>query len=1630
MYNSLAQEIYDRISRELLNPKWLEESKLEQKFIKTGIENSAFIESINSIVKNNDYTCKSVLSMCQDMLNELSGSFVPEDFLFYIYEFTLSKSFPEAVTINLSENVNTACSLYLRVLRIVSLYQLYSNDETWQSKYPMKFLTPHEIDELEYPGEYKLFTQAFYNDYIYEMMKLSYDALGLSTLDHVCGVHYLSLFIGRQLKKSGLPVDLGRVSGAAAGHDIGKYGCKGYELKRVPYLHYYYSDQWFKKYGITYIRHIALNHSTWDLELENLPLESLILIYSDFRVKSIKLEDGKHSMNIYTLDDSFDVVLKKLDNVDNAKEKRYKRVYAKLKDFEDYMINLGIDLNPNNGISTGPLFKSNLNYSLMQGYEVINHIKFLSINHNINLMFQLRDEFSLDNILQAARSQKDWKILREYIRVFEEYSTYLTQKQKLQTIKFLYDQLIHPEDDIRRHCAELIGTLIAIYDEDYRKEIPENESSNNPGITSIELLDEYLRLFLIPGHKIIPAHRAWIGYSTSIMVSSVFSHCRNTSCNQYKKILLKYYKEEFFKNKETMVYLLKIAECITVSDNEDYLYPIFDFVIHMLKKQNIVLRLSALETADSFIPSLTDNCNFIVTLKSFFESKLSRSTFPAENYLKLRVARSLCLKQEYIDKFSYYCKLDRKKIPDIFLNNLKTATDWVVKKINIAVLLEHTLEDPMAHGLHAAMHFCNLLKVSAIENVRSHAGESILKIMPCLPIEQRNDVAVELIRALEIEGYQFTEYIPHYLGQMVLWLQPVELDELIDDLIEKIKQSRPQIKSLLLKTIGISIANFPEYNIRFPESKGLFEKRLFKMLGILLNGLGDYNPLVRQVAFSVLGKEIFGTKHLNLEQKIHLFKLTAKKILTLITDNKNEVLQLLANSAGLNHIYRFISDYSFFKGTIDLNSPKRIAFFPGTFDPFTLSHKEIVRAIRDMGFEVYLAVDEFSWSKRTLPNLVRRKIINMSIADEPDVYLYPESIPVNISNSEDLKILKQSFLNSEVYIAIGSDVIVNASSYSVNKTPGSVYSFPHIIIEREAFYNSENRGKFDNVKSRIDAAVLELSIPRKLMNISSSQIRNYIDENRDISSLVDPLVQKYIYEYDFYRREPQVKTLLQSSLSMDIQEIKSFDTALIKELASFIDKKQDIVEKKLIEFSKKQSARFIIVRDTNDHNKLLAFSAFHWLRSSNLYRELGDKKISEYIRDNTIGRIVLIDGIFIDSSQKNKPIEQIILTETLALCLSKDYEFAIFKNMADNYSSQGLYEILRLQGFELLPVGSNANPIFITNMTNPCAFNLDVDTIIKEPFRGNPRVRQVISLSRKRLQEALTKLYPGQLVLSFDMNVQHESMIKKICYENGVPANIVSPRRLGPAMCVPYGNILDRHIVPNTVTKALHTEKHFTPDMKSFGIGAFPHYSDLEIQAKVIHSFNKPVILVDDLLHKGHRLKAIGPVFEKEKVKIQKIIVGILTGQGKEIMDMEGKEVDGVYFLPRLRAWFNENSLYPFMGGDALWRGAYPERNLLPSINLILPYTSPRFITGASKISIYNLSKVAIENAIEILSTIEGEYHILNERRLTLSSLGDVFISPRCPDHGKDIDYDLSLSPSHFLKNDLELLNRLEHTIR
>ena len=94
-------------------------------------------------------------------------------------------------------------------------------------------------------------------------------------------------------------------------------------------------------------------------------------------------------------------------------------------------------------------------------------------------------------------------------------------------------------------------------------------------------------------------------------------------------------------------------------------------------------------------------------------------------------------------------------------------------------------------------------------------------------------------------------------------------------------------------------------------------------------------------------------------------------------------------------------------------------------------------------------------------------------------------------------------------------------------------------------------------------------------------------------------------------------------------------------------------------------------------------------------------------------------------------------------------------------------------------------------------------------------------------------------------------------------------------------------------------------------------------------------------------------------------------------------------------------------------------------MNRIYPYASPDLPDGAFGPAAYRLSRCCLENARDILLTLETEYRALFARNLTLGRLSEAIILPLCPDKGSCVNYDLSRAASAYLENDLQMLTRM-----
>ncbi len=1564
------------------------------------------------------HTCTRLLEICRPAMEELAPP-PREGWLPALYQLLIAGIFPQSVEWTMEEASLPGACLYLETLTV--LLEEERGTAPFDPRTDFAFLTPGELEASHYAGEYSRFVELFGSQRVVELMRIGREIKPFDTLGHIAGVHYIAMHVGRQIAQAGLPIDLALLSGAAAGHDIGKFGCRSFETHRIPYLHYYYTDQWFTSNGMPAIGHVATNHSTWDLELENLPLESLVLIYADFRVKRKgSTWEGKEKIGFYTLDDSFQVILDKLDNVDEAKEQRYRHVYAKLHDFEDYMGQLGVNTDLTSD-QLQPVERRDL--ALRDSAQSVETLKYMAIEHNIHLMHKISREISFGNLMEDARSETEWKNIRAYLNIFEEYFTYMTQKQKVMTLGFLYELLMHGEGDIRRQAAALMGRMIARYDLDYRKELPEGVHPSPDQINGLTLWKQYLREIIFPDHKITAAHKAWIGTALKLVVDSAFRWCRPQEAPLYLRELLTNYTVPMLEDKAAF-YLADAALSIpqVLCSREDR-RRLLDFCGYLPARHSLELDAGVLRLLLA-IARHGEDLDLAGERARQLLGAMDRVETVSIVYLKLQVAETFSLDLPRLSWWRDRLFGSDDAISEIFLENLKTATPWVIKEVNIRFLLDQLHRRGGEHVLHVATHLSNLIKVSERVVVDHKAGDALMAVAPMLTLDQRNEIAIELTKGLEMGEYEFSKDMPTYLGRFALFLHPQELDEVIGELGRLVKGSNPRVAPVAITTLGTMLQQYGAYRERFPQTEEEHDQRRRTILGMILSGMAHYHEPVIDETFLVVSRDIFGYEGLSDEEKRFIFRLIHKKLTTLLAEQERSRLSFFNNAACLNHIYRFIIDYTLRHGPFAFDEREKVAFFPGTFDPFSLSHKGIVREIRNRGFTVYLALDEFSWSKRTQPRLVRRKIVNMSVADLFHVYLFPDDIPVNIANPRDLRRLRSLFPDKELYIAVGSDVIWGASAYREKPSKDSIHHFHHIIFrrDREGAYTPEEE---ELLRQRVLGNRLELSLPPSLEEISSTRIRENIDCNRDISNLIDPVAQKYIYDHSLYLRSPQYKTILEDR-PVRFSLVREMTPSLLKRLEELVP---PVTGREEILRDLHRAGSRVLVMEDGEEGPLLGFASMHQISLANLYDEFHSTHLAEYIRGATSGKIVVITGLYAREKTGLTHIHQQLLTEALAECLKRDYTFAVYHSLAGQPIPQVL-AVLEGQNFRMVPGGAPRYPVYTVDMKFPIALIQDLDIIIRSPLNENERVLAVCDRAHRRLQQAMAALYPGSLVLTFTAREINRRLMDKITHINEVPSRPLPQRVLGRNMCVPYGKILRGMAVPNTVTKSLHTEKIFDHEIKRFTVEEYPDYSPLRNQIRTIKSFDRPVLLVDDLLHKGYRLRELDPLFKEVGLNVKKIIVGIMSGRGKDLMAIQHRSAESVYFLPNLRLWFVESNLYPFIGGESVRREGRRASAHLISVNQILPYSAPAFIRGSSNQAIYQLSMTCLENAKEIMEVLEREYQKKFERNLTLSRLSEALVYPRLPDKGSWMLYDPGLSPSQYIDSDIQLLRRLSSMVQ
>ena len=1498
--------------------------------------------------------CASAAELCAPLIRHL-GELPQEGLLSYAYEALSAGLYPYSGAPRSTKGQKSALKLFLTVLSRLLDAERESAFDPLLDYLP---LLQEELDASAVRAQCVLFAEAMKKSCYRELLRIGKEIMPFDPAGHTFGVRHVAVHTARQAKQAGLPVDVALAACAALSHDIGKFGCRGEDMPRIPYLHYYYTWKWLEEKGMPDIAHIAANHSTWDLEFENLPIESLILIYADFRVRAERGADGKEQAIISPLAQSRDRIFVKLADMTPEKRLRYETVYEKLDDFERFLHSRGVNTDPN---ADALLPAEEKDAALLSQGEVIRALCNHAFDNNVHLMHTISVSDSFEAMLEQARDEKNLSRIRTYLLLFEEYSTYMTRRHKLLTLRFLYELLMHHDGDVRRHAGRIMGAILANSGPRYRKELPRGAGSLAiaPALhavlsESISLWDDYIELCLHPDYKISQKHAARISNSLKTIAASLFARCVPEERRSYWD---KLYRRVFSSGGEALLALMDtlahIPREIIQRGEIERMLPVLTGAAASAEAR---VRIRALRA----LAALTEGEPALLRLACENLSPHPDGEFASAWLLgQLRARAGL-----------ETLPLPAPPVGEIYLSNLKSSITWTIKLVHIDCLCAYARENPQ-EAFHIAMHLSNLLSVSEHLPVRERAGEALVEISGVLSVDQKNEIMVDLLRELETGQNEISGYIPPYLGRLICSVPEKEMDEGIDYLEALLRAENTRAARAALSTLCVVLSGC---TAGAGARAGAVYERVF---GLLLTGVAHFDDSIRLTALEVVCRMYFGNDDCPLDARRACLVRFGKKLLTLLGERRDGMLAFFNEAAMLNHLYRFITLCET-SGGFSFEPLKPVAFFPGTFDPFSAGHKRIVEEIRAHGFEVYLAVDEFSWSKRTLAKLLRRQIVNMSAANLPDVYLFPDDIPVNLAVPEDLKNLGRIFCDRELYLVAGSDVILNASAYR-QSGPGTAATYHHILFSRvETAHADDGRRAEDILRGR----VISLSLPAYYESASSTQIREYIDKDMDIGMLVDPVVQDFIYTRGLYLRMPQYK-----------QEISAL------------------------------SARRCEVRETGDEyaavyrdgaGEVCARIRGRSISVTDLYDVLGEMRgYAETVRRLASGRILWIE----ETDGAGEPLRA-LLCDLLARSLIREHTYALYR-----CADAGEREIAEQIGF--LPVPGQG-VLLAADMRAPLVLLEDTLQRIKEPFASDEAVRTAVESTRPALRRSICAMFPGTLLLCFGMDAINDGLIEKVRALNGVSGVPPAERTLGRAMCVPYGKILAETIVPNTVTKALHADKVFHANESGFDIDESPGYSPLRNQVKTIKSFRRPVLLIDDLLHNGYRLEKLDPLFREQGVEIERIIVGILSGRGLDLMREQKRNVDCEYFIPNMLYWFTESLLYPFIGGDSV-AGGIVERDYPPSINLILPYQYPKYLHGAPPPAVRQYSRVALRNTLTILTVLEERYLKLQGTGLTLRRLGEALVRPRLPDKGAHMQYDLNVVASAYLKDDIRQMRRISN---
>lgn len=1490
---------------------------------------------------------------------------------------------------------------------------------------PFVPLAAEEVERWPSAEEYRRLLRHAEDEGLVLCYAIAQQWYGLTIEDHVLGVTGLSLWIGRQLARS-VSVDLPLLHGAAIGHDIGKFGCVGDEVRRIPRLHYYYTHIYYQDRNLPSLGHIATNHSCWDLEQVRLPVETLLLIYADFRVKDWTGPDGVSRMQIISLHDAFTAIRGKLENLDREKIRRYRGVYRKLRDIEEYLQVLGVNLDPPEfptRIPPKPRVPEGLDVlrvlaaqqrpdaiALATGRNIGTLRRLMVTAHNIGVMERLRDLPALRALLEEARSFERWRDLRTYQAILGEYSPALSREQKAVALDFFLELLGHRDDDIRYQAANRIGDLLGGGEDFWRKDLPDGVVLR-PERSVLDELERVLDLLDRAGPAAADdmSQTERVLYGIPILIRRLLRRAdAGLRAQAWDLIRTSFTRRLGDRRPLVGLYVCESMEVALPFLDTGAREVALTFAEEWMLHENMNTRLMAWRVLLALAAGGRDKPRLLDGVRRCLETLAARMTtrsLPAELFLVEEIAKA-CNETGAGRRCRELRIAGRDPIREVLLRNLKSRTGWVEKKVNCDYLtaaakarLEENRDPGSYFANEVAVHFANLLKVSRVEGTRFHAGRCLLRLLPLLTVPQRNDVAVELLRSLELDEEAVTRYIPRFLGSALASLPEQEFLEVLDDIEINGRRGSEPLQRLLLQTACWLVLSLDVKRVTAPV--------LRRLASVLLGALAESRSTTVNEGFAQLATvlERLGRKAADDGRLRSFLTVATKKLLTLVIHRPGDRVRFFLAASALNHL-----DRAFARMHPGISFPEHptVAFLPGTFDPFTAAHGAIVARSLESSDEVLVQMDDYSWRKHALPRDIREELAWMALAAVPEAFLAPFKPPINLASQTGLRQLRRTFRDRRLVLVVGSDVVSGASAYKDPRSP--IWSIPHAVVVRESSPSKAWEQKVDHFRDSVSV----INAPASVASISSSSLRAALDRREELEQYCHPLVARTLVERRLYVNYPdQKKVVPRADVHFAVQPGGGVPDGLVEVVRA------DLTGRALAATA--GAIRTGVATGADVAGSALAAVTWREVAAAALPVLVEDAALAGSRAGRLVGTGALVEVVAARAGETPEASLRELFSQALARWLDSGLLFALVP------SPMGRVDPLRSA---LATLGSlwqapsdqaraESWRWATLRLTDPVVLVWDLEATLQPPYANAVRVQAVLEQGRRATAGFFAELEPGNALLHLNEKQLRRRTVERAC------ERLSSERTARRFVALGLGRQFSRDIIGDTPTVAIDLERYLT--WQGYEAGCRPMWGSpsLELQLAVARELGRNAILLAPFLDSPEPVIQVIEAAETVGVAVREVIIGVTDAAVRATLELRGIRHRCDVVVPGWRGVLRESAVAPYLGGWSIsGRAPLGQGSLVPSLNDCLPYHQPHYL-GISENAALDFSRLVLEQARTLLQALENEFREREGMLLSVRDLGAVVRTPRCPPLPEGFLPPRERLPSELLADDIEALARL-----